>query len=742
MNEMKDLLQSVSKVPWKIYISTVVTSNLIVFPLCGAYIQYNLGLPGDQIKFYAIFLLIAGVIGLIAGKYIISYIFKPVKTYIELYTNNQEIDDDLYIEARNKFINLRVNLALPFGILWTTLVAIETSLLVYIVPYDFSFAKSSHMTFTVVLQIAKYIFIILSSIYLSDFFVYRVLKSGVFSESRGSEKFKINSLSSALTGNLGTIVSLLLVILTLVGFKVVFKVLEKTYIEQMNNYVTMIDDEINDFYQEAEAGDLPVSSKDIDDYIGDKLQLMKISKNSNVFILDSELNIVTHTEKEMVNKNANQYEWGKSLLNLTGSGVLRLDWLRQPVILKYLSNDKYGLYSVAIIQRKNVDGAVWEIQFTLGLIIILIIIIITVVSYLYISKELKPLNGFQNVMQNIVEGNLDQDIKIVSSTEIGNISIKLKVFIEKLRDIIRNIQNISEEVATSAESSNEASISFSDIAQDQAAAVEQITASIEEVSAGIDNIAVGSSEQLDKLSLLINAMSDLSSSIKEINTKTNKTSETTTSIVNSARTGEEAMNVMYTSMSNVIESSTEMANVINLIGDISDQTNLLSLNAAIEAARAGDAGRGFAVVADEISKLADQTSASIKDIEKFINRNNDELTKGKVNIDNTVEKIIGITKGISTIDEMIDELSKHMTKQFDTNATVNMEADVVKDRSTEIKNATEEQKIAIDEIVKSISNINDLTQSNVQGADEMTVQSKEMAESAIELKNAVAFFRF
>ncbi|MCU0820995.1 MAG: methyl-accepting chemotaxis protein, partial [Spirochaetes bacterium] len=263
----------------------------------------------------------------------------------------------------------------------------------------------------------------------------------------------------------------------------------------------------------------------------------------------------------------------------------------------------------------------------------------------------------------------------------------------------------------------------------------------EEVSAGIDSIATGASEQLNKLSLLLELMNELSASIGRMNLKTRDGMKSTKEISENAKTGEDAMKLMYTGMSYVIDSSREMTNVINMIGDISDQTNLLSLNAAIEAARAGEAGRGFAVVADEISKLAEQTQKSIKEIERLVNTNNDELMKGKNNIDNTVEKISLILEGVTTIGIMMDELSKHMNDQFEKNMTVNMEADVVKDRSDEIRRSTAEQQTAVNEIVKSISIINELTQSNAEGAEQMSNQSKQMAGTAVSLKKAVDFFK-
>jgi methyl-accepting chemotaxis protein len=102
-------------------------------------------------------------------------------------------------------------------------------------------------------------------------------------------------------------------------------------------------------------------------------------------------------------------------------------------------------------------------------------------------------------------------------------------------------------------------------------------------------------------------------------------------------------------MKKIGASSGEMTGIVEIINSISDQINLLSLNAAIEAARAGDAGRGFAVVADAISKLADQTATSIKDIDGLIRANTEEIERGISNARTTIETISGIIEGVESI---------------------------------------------------------------------------------------------
>lgn len=312
--------------------------------------------------------------------------------------------------------------------------------------------------------------------------------------------------------------------------------------------------------------------------------------------------------------------------------------------------------------------------------------------------------------------------------------------LRRIKELLESVREISEKLAIASSQMTDTSKNFSENAQNQAAFAEEITATIEEISAGVENVAKSAEYQYTGISSFAEKSAELSGLISEMEAKIQEALGLTESIEKNAKSGARMMEGMSASMGKIIASSGEMSGIVQIIKDISDQINLLSLNAAIEAARAGDAGRGFAVVADEISKLADKTAMSVKEIESLISGNEKEIQIGMESVRGTVGTIGVIIKGVEEINNMVNVLADFMRRQSEVNAIVMEESIGVKERAEEIRNAAEEQKNASSEIVKSVSGINELTQANAAGAQNITESSEEIRTMSDILKARVSMF--
>ncbi len=311
---------------------------------------------------------------------------------------------------------------------------------------------------------------------------------------------------------------------------------------------------------------------------------------------------------------------------------------------------------------------------------------------------------------------------------------------ETTDSLLRSVQDTAATLADSSERMSATSSSFSDNAQSQAASAEEITSTIEEISAGVESVADSVARQYSMVAKLLAGIRELSGIITEMSTRIRESAAHAAEISVQSASGERSLSAMSDGMKNIMQSSRDMNGIIGIINDIADQINLLSLNAAIEAARAGDAGRGFAVVADEISKLADRTASSIKDISTLIGMNEKEINTGISNASGVMGLMNDIVRGIEGISSRMGDILEYLRRQLQTNGDVEKDAEALRAVSDEIKTAAEEQKVAASEITRSISIINEIAQSNADGAGRIAEDARGLAEAAETLKGKVTAF--
>jgi methyl-accepting chemotaxis protein len=383
----------------------------------------------------------------------------------------------------------------------------------------------------------------------------------------------------------------------------------------------------------------------------------------------------------------------------------------------------------------------WVLFYTFGNIIMLVGFSLYAYSIGFINLAQRQDFISDGVVSLIVFGvacYTSLSINLKAQEMVSNALIENQKKSDHIKNILNNTNETAIKLAASTEQMSSTASSFSNNAQTQAATVEEITATVEEITASGESILTMSQKQHEltekvrmEMEELYRIVSDTEKNMKEAleirNSLNNEVKKTSSEIDGTRRV--------------ILEATSKFKDVqdtVKIIEDISDQINLLSLNAAIEAARAGDHGRGFAVVADEIGKLADNTSANLKSINSMFNASNDQIGKAAGQLELFISSLNKMIKFLEEFSKRIDGVVTLSKQDMELNKAARHSLQDVLSEANNILNATNEQKIALDEVSKSILVINETTQEMASGSEELSGSSMEIANSAQNLMSLSA----
>lgn len=466
----------------------------------------------------------------------------------------------------------------------------------------------------------------------------------------------------------------------------------------------------------------------------------KIGDRGYMFITDKNGLFLAHPKAEYIGtENLNKYDWGKEALQ--AKKVVKYIWEGERKFIYVLGNDEPAFAISQTVYETDIGIAIRDTIIFVVFLACGVIILGIIASIILLTFSFQPFTVIRDAIYQIAEGNISITPEVVYGNEIGIIATSIKTLTSKVGSVITQIKNSSEELSTSSEQMSAGISSLSDVASNQSASTEEITATIEEISANLDSIVINTKEESRSLGEFSSHLQELSQSIFSFLLIMEESANRTASISNDAQQGQVSLQQMNTSMHKIVESSRGISNIAQIIRGIADQVNLLALNAAIEAARAGEAGRGFAVVADEITKLADQIAQSLKDIDVLVKTNEKEIQQGIIITENTVTAISNVIKGIESISQEVNTMGQKIREQSEIFNETKRVWDSTESLSRQILDSVEDQKNAIDEIVRSINTINSLTQNVAGTAEEMNSSAENLAAMAENLKAILEYFK-
>lgn len=361
------------------------------------------------------------------------------------------------------------------------------------------------------------------------------------------------------------------------------------------------------------------------------------------------------------------------------------------------------------------DRAASKRNMIIAFIFTLAIIALGIFSIVVVrNKVVQPLTRINEAMSNIEKTNdLTLSIDVVSEDENGQMASSFNSMIGKFHGIVKDLHSSIEHLASSSEELSASAVQIAGGSQSQSSRAAQVSTATQEMSATIIEVAKNVSSAADAAreasSVAVNGGRIVS--------------ETITSMHGIAGTAKESSAII----SVLGERSNQIGNIVNVIDDIADQTNLLALNAAIEAARAGEQGRGFAVVADEVRKLAEKTMKATKEIGEMIKAMQNETDRA---ISSMQEEVHAVEKGVRLAQEAGESLKEIVSK-----------VDVVTSMVHQVTTATEQQSAATEQISSDISAVADVINETSASAQQIAKASQEMAELATNLKATVEVFR-
>lgn len=337
------------------------------------------------------------------------------------------------------------------------------------------------------------------------------------------------------------------------------------------------------------------------------------------------------------------------------------------------------------------------------------------ISFFVQRSIVTPINQVVDALRDIAEGDgdLTQRIKVTSDDEVGQLAHWFNVFVGRIHGVVTKFKDSSFNLTSAAEQLSATTNQTANGANRQQSEIAQVASAMAEMASTVEEVArnVGM------------AASDAENADLESNKGAEVVAQTMQAINELARDIDRASEVI----TQLQKESDNIGSVLDVIRGIAEQTNLLALNAAIEAARAGEQGRGFAVVADEVRTLASRTQASTEEIQEMIQK----LQTG------ARQAVTVMGKG----KEQASSSVEHAGRAGQSLQAITKAVSVIKDMSNQIASASEEQSAVTIEIKQNINNISQVANDTAIGSKEISAGSDELARLALEMKRLVGQFK-
>lgn len=452
------------------------------------------------------------------------------------------------------------------------------------------------------------------------------------------------------------------------------------------------------------------------DAISNTINSLNFGGHGYAFIVSADGKILVHPDSKLVLKNISEAYPTDTPKITAGVSEITSGGKAEIISFTHIEGLPSANWYVALVLDQNAAYSMLsEFRTSAITAMVISVVIIILLLGLLIRVLMQPLHQMGRAMRDIADGDgdLTKRLSITSQDEFGELAKSFNHFVERIHGSIREVASTAGQLSDVATRVVRASNSSMTNSGEQASRTESVAAAINELGAAAQEIAQNaartSQQSADASGLASDGQNVVQQTIKAMNELSEKISESCVNI--------ESLN----------DKTVNIGQILEVITSISQQTNLLALNAAIEAARAGEAGRGFAVVADEVRNLAHRTQDSAQQVQKMI----EELQVGARGAVTTMTESQRQSESSVTIANTAGERLGSVTRRIDE----------INGMNQSVATATEEQTAVVESINMDITQINDLNQRGVENLKLTLDACSYLEEQAARLQHLVGTFR-
>ena len=380
--------------------------------------------------------------------------------------------------------------------------------------------------------------------------------------------------------------------------------------------------------------------------------------------------------------------------------------------------------------------------------------LLLIVIFAYVLHMLKPLNLLTRALNDIANGEGDLTVKLpeTGAKDLADVSKYFNQTMEKIRGLIVVIKkqsvtlsdignDLSSNMTETASAMNQINANIQGIKGrviNQSASVTETNATMEQVTSNINRLSSHVDRQTNAVSQASSAVEEMMANIKSVTETLAKNASNVSALQESSETGRSSLQEVAADIQEIAKESESLLEINSVMENIASQTNLLSMNAAIEAAHAGEAGRGFSVVADEIRKLAESSGEQSKTISTVLKKIKESIDSITWAIDNVLNKFEDIERGVKTVVEQEETIRRAMEEQGEGSKQMLQASGQVSDITQQVKSGSMEMLEGSKEVIQESKNLEKVTQEITNGMNEMvagTEQVNKAVNSVNELTN-------